>query len=100
MRFDAPRGTDAYCEPNAFNGPVKQQDLCRRMTDPTHIAWVVDRGEMPGQNGQAGLAGTCGGATDRKRGPESGSPMESAHNAHVTRCHMSAEPCGPAGESH
>jgi catalase len=24
MRFDAPRGTDAYYEPNSFNGPVEQ----------------------------------------------------------------------------
>lgn len=25
MRFDAPRGTDAYYEPNSFNGPVEQK---------------------------------------------------------------------------
>jgi catalase len=24
MRFDAPKGTDAYYEPNSFNGPVEQ----------------------------------------------------------------------------
>lgn len=26
MRFDAPRGTDAYYEPNSFNGPVQTND--------------------------------------------------------------------------
>ena len=40
MRFDAPKGTDAYYEPNSFNGPVEDP---RAKEPPLRIAGDADR---------------------------------------------------------
>ncbi len=40
MRFDAPKGTDAYYEPNSFNGPVEQPSA---KEPPLHIDGDADR---------------------------------------------------------
>ncbi len=40
MRFDAPRGTDAYYEPNSFNGPVENPAV---KEPPLRIAGDADR---------------------------------------------------------
>ncbi|WP_419730832.1 catalase [Lichenicola sp.] len=39
MRFDAPKGTDAYYEPNSFNGPVEQHSA---QEPPLHINGDAD----------------------------------------------------------
>ena len=40
MRFDAPKGTDAYYEPNSFNGPVEQPSA---KEPPLRISGDADR---------------------------------------------------------
>ncbi|MDR3538343.1 MAG: catalase-related domain-containing protein, partial [Acetobacteraceae bacterium] len=40
MRFDAPKGTDAYYEPNSFNGPVQDKSV---QEPPLRITGDADR---------------------------------------------------------